>query len=201
MLYPAELRARIPAGLATRRGRVIRFRARGASARQPSRACLAVAGALARPAKAGAPGRTRTCDLRIRSPALYPTELRAHESPSYHPGRLAPSVPSAHNERADPPTTHARGEPSHDRASSSVRRLVLALAAPAFAQASRRRRPTESRTSRSSFEEQVVVTASRGRAAAGQRAGGRQRSSPARRSRTRRPPTSATCCGPCPAST
>jgi hypothetical protein len=26
---------------------------------------------------AGAPGRTRTCDLRIRSPALYPTELRA----------------------------------------------------------------------------------------------------------------------------
>ena len=26
----------------------------------------------------GAPGRTRTCDLRVRSPALYPTELRAH---------------------------------------------------------------------------------------------------------------------------
>ena len=25
----------------------------------------------------GAPGRTRTCDLRVRSPALYPTELRA----------------------------------------------------------------------------------------------------------------------------
>jgi hypothetical protein len=25
----------------------------------------------------GTPGRTRTCDLRIRSPALYPTELRA----------------------------------------------------------------------------------------------------------------------------
>ena len=25
----------------------------------------------------GAPGRTRTCGLRVRSPALYPTELRA----------------------------------------------------------------------------------------------------------------------------
>ena len=25
----------------------------------------------------GAPGRIRTCDLRIRSPALYPAELRA----------------------------------------------------------------------------------------------------------------------------
>src|SRR5688572_17851760 len=34
---------------------------------------------VAIPAKGwnGAPGRTRTCDLRIRSPALYPTELRA----------------------------------------------------------------------------------------------------------------------------
>ncbi len=27
--------------------------------------------------KAGAPGRIRTCDLRIRSPLLYPAELRA----------------------------------------------------------------------------------------------------------------------------
>ena len=26
----------------------------------------------------GAPGRIRTCDLRIRSPLLYPTELQAH---------------------------------------------------------------------------------------------------------------------------
>ena len=25
----------------------------------------------------GAPGRNRTCDLRIRSPTLYPTELQA----------------------------------------------------------------------------------------------------------------------------
>ena len=29
-------------------------------------------------AKAGVPGRIRTCDLRIRSPLLYPAELRAH---------------------------------------------------------------------------------------------------------------------------
>ena len=27
----------------------------------------------------GAPGRIRTCDLRIRSPLLYPAELQAHE--------------------------------------------------------------------------------------------------------------------------
>jgi hypothetical protein len=33
----------------------------------------------------GAPGRTRTCDLRIRSPALYPTELRAR--PNDHHSR------------------------------------------------------------------------------------------------------------------
>ena len=35
---------------------------------------------LAREASVGAPGRTRTCDLRIRSPALYPTELRAQQA-------------------------------------------------------------------------------------------------------------------------
>ena len=28
----------------------------------------------------GTPGRIRTCDLRIRSPLLYPTELQAHVS-------------------------------------------------------------------------------------------------------------------------
>ena len=28
--------------------------------------------------KSGALGRIRTCDLRIRSPLLYPAELRAH---------------------------------------------------------------------------------------------------------------------------
>ena len=28
--------------------------------------------------KFGAPDRIRTCDLRIRSPLLYPAELRAH---------------------------------------------------------------------------------------------------------------------------
>lgn len=30
--------------------------------------------------KNGAPGRTRTCDARIRNPVLYPPELRGHES-------------------------------------------------------------------------------------------------------------------------
>ena len=31
-------------------------------------------------AKNGAPGRIRTCDLRVRSPALYPAELRTHST-------------------------------------------------------------------------------------------------------------------------
>jgi hypothetical protein len=48
------------------------------SAREPSRA------------KAGAPGRTRTCDLRIRSPALYPTELRAQRTFIISSQRIAP---------------------------------------------------------------------------------------------------------------
>jgi hypothetical protein len=29
--------------------------------------------------KGGTPGRIRTCDLRIRSPLLYPAELQAHK--------------------------------------------------------------------------------------------------------------------------
>jgi hypothetical protein len=32
------------------------------------------------PSRTGAPGRTRTCDPRLRRPVLYPTELRAHVS-------------------------------------------------------------------------------------------------------------------------
>ena len=32
------------------------------------------------PSKTGAPGRTRTCDPRLRRPVLYPTELRAHNN-------------------------------------------------------------------------------------------------------------------------
>ena len=35
---------------------------------------------LPKPAFSNAPGRTRTCNLRIRSPRLYPIELRAHQS-------------------------------------------------------------------------------------------------------------------------
>ena len=34
-------------------------------------------------AKAGAPGRTRTCDHRLRRPVLYPTELRARTGSKY----------------------------------------------------------------------------------------------------------------------
>ena len=33
-------------------------------------------------AKGGAPGRTRTCDPRLRRPVLYPTELRARAEAS-----------------------------------------------------------------------------------------------------------------------
>jgi hypothetical protein len=33
----------------------------------------------------GTPGRIRTCDLRIRSPLLYPAELQAHQKKcAYH---------------------------------------------------------------------------------------------------------------------
>src|SRR5262245_27511041 len=34
-----------------------------------------------REARENAPGRTRTCDPRLRRPVLYPTELRAHAEP------------------------------------------------------------------------------------------------------------------------
>src|SRR3954471_22387768 len=34
------------------------------------------------PSKYGAPGRTRTCDPRLRRPVLYPTELRAQSANS-----------------------------------------------------------------------------------------------------------------------
>src|SRR5512134_1569410 len=37
----------------------------------------------------GAPDRSRTCDLWLRKPTLYPTELRAHESESYRAGRTS----------------------------------------------------------------------------------------------------------------
>ena len=42
----------------------------------------------------GAPGRTRTCDPRLRRPVLYPTELRAHGLQSTSPcgAPLLPSV-------------------------------------------------------------------------------------------------------------
>src|SRR2546421_10122965 len=33
---------------------------------------------VSRAMKSGAPGKTRTCDLLVRSQTLYPTELRAH---------------------------------------------------------------------------------------------------------------------------
>src|SRR5262249_35477500 len=36
---------------------------------------------------AGAPGRSRTCDPRIRSPMLYPTELQAHQVVTIHQRR------------------------------------------------------------------------------------------------------------------
>ena len=35
-----------------------------------------------------APGRTRTCDFRIRNPVLYPTELPAHSAFSGSPGAI-----------------------------------------------------------------------------------------------------------------
>jgi putative transposase len=40
-----------------------------------------------RPSRTGAPGRTRTCDPRLRRPVLYPTELRARAEPRTHADR------------------------------------------------------------------------------------------------------------------
>ena len=40
----------------------------------------------------GDPGRTRTCNLRIRSPLLYPVELRDHGRSGSVPGRAVPAA-------------------------------------------------------------------------------------------------------------
>src|SRR5206468_12632885 len=41
----------------------------------------------------GAPGRSRTCDPRIRSPMLYPTELQAHQEVTIHHLCATPRAP------------------------------------------------------------------------------------------------------------
>ena len=51
-----------------------------AAPRSPGRSASGLVGG-------GAPGRIRTCDPRIRSPPLYPAELRAPRAPSSHRGR------------------------------------------------------------------------------------------------------------------
>jgi hypothetical protein len=45
----------------------------------------------------GTPGRIRTCDLRIRSPLLYPTELQAHKSK----GWLAQDIGEVYRKKND----------------------------------------------------------------------------------------------------
>ena len=42
------------------------------------------------PSKSGAPGRTRTCDPRLRRPVLYPTELRARAMGRVQNGSIDP---------------------------------------------------------------------------------------------------------------
>ncbi len=51
----------------------------------------------------GAPCRIRTCDLRLRRPLLYPTELRAH-SPHRHcsPAKVAHRLPGPNRSRCLP---------------------------------------------------------------------------------------------------
>ena len=44
--------------------------------------------------KNGAPDRTRTCDLRIRNPLLYPTELQAHSDKDGRGGQTRTGDPS-----------------------------------------------------------------------------------------------------------
>src|SRR5688500_19295160 len=101
-------------------------------------------------AKVGAPGRTRTCDLRIRSPALYPTELRAQQAFIIS----SDSFPSC--------------LPRRRKTVMSVRLfaagLLLAAAVPAFAQSQGQQTPNQQPSQDPekpvTFEEQVVVTAS-----------------------------------------
>src|ERR1041384_7305246 len=82
--------------------------------------------------RVGAPGRTRTCDLRIRSPALSPTALRAHESASYHPGafrsanHLALQRVGAQNSRAAGPV-RVRPYKETPFMTQRVRALVVAI--------------------------------------------------------------------------
>src|SRR5205807_2077267 len=91
----------------------------GSPSRQRSsvrRVWIAMARILARQSESeSAPGRTRTCGLRIRSPALYPTELRAHGAASYHAALLAFAAAEPHNTPAHSPTT-PREEDLYDRA-------------------------------------------------------------------------------------
>ena len=44
--------------------------------------------------KSGAPGRTRTCDPRLRRPMLYPPELRAREASILASDRSRPDSPA-----------------------------------------------------------------------------------------------------------
>jgi molybdenum cofactor biosynthesis protein B len=49
------------------------------------RGAVSVAGCSVPPVTIGAPCKTRTCDLLVRSQTLYPTELRARKPRLYHP--------------------------------------------------------------------------------------------------------------------
>ena len=60
----------------------------------------------------GAPGRTRTCDHRLRRPVLYPAELRAHSSLSWSGQRDLNPRPSAPKADALPDCAMPRSQPS-----------------------------------------------------------------------------------------
>src|SRR5687768_12721769 len=110
-----------------------------------------------RPSGFGAPGRTRTCGLRLRRPTLYPTELRAR-------GRhditgLAPSGPSDHNEAPQPDSAF------NEEFIGMTKRLLLIVwglivAAPAAAQV-QQSAPQNPADEPVVYEEQVVVTATK----------------------------------------
>ena len=46
-------------------------------------------------AKIGAPGRTRTCNIRLRRPVLYPVELRAQRWSGWRDSNPRPTAPKA----------------------------------------------------------------------------------------------------------
>src|SRR5438067_2983854 len=99
----------------------------------------------------GAPGRSRTCDPRIRSPMLYPTELQARQLVTIHREQLRTPVSNA------PPRSSARTAPRAGVV-HFARTPVSRLSAP-----TRRRRVKDLSAYRGRTRSSAVLSAASGR--------------------------------------